>query len=96
MTTHVHKIKKTAKADSEKLPDIGGTKITYAGGVECTVEVTQRQNSEPTVSAGASVTMGGKTGVCESMSTEALPQYKLDGAVVWETQATLATVGDSV
>jgi len=96
MTTHTHKIRKTAKADSEKLPDISGTKITYAGGTECGVEITQRMNEEPTVSAGSTVTVAGYTGVAENQSSEILPQYKLDGAIVWETTTTLATEGDSV
>lgn len=96
MTTHTHKIRKSAKADSEKLPDIAGTKITYAGGTECTVEVTQRTNEEPTVTAGSSLSLAGYTGVVVSQDAEILPQYKLDGAVVWETKTNLATEGDSV
>ncbi len=95
MATHVHKIVKTARADTEKLPDISGTKIVYAGGVECTIEVTQRTNNEPTVTAGSSVTVGGKTGTCEQARAEILPQYKLDGAVVWETVYTLFINGSS-
>ncbi len=96
MTVHTHGIEKAAKADSEKLPDVNGTKITYAGGVECQITVTERRNDEPTITAGASVTVGGRTGVCESAQAKLLPQYKLDGAVVWETQHVLATEGDSV
>jgi len=92
----IHGIEKTAKADSEKLPDISGTKITYAGGVECQVTVTQRHNSEPTVAAGAQTSVGGYGGVCESATAKILPQYKLDGGVVWETTHVLATEGDSV
>ena len=46
-----HSIEKTAKADSEKLPDINGTKITYAGGVECQITVMERTNAEPTVTS---------------------------------------------
>jgi hypothetical protein len=96
MTVHCHGIEKSAKADSEKLPDITGTKITYAGGVECQITVTERRNDEPTISAGASLTVGGRTGVCESANAKLLPQYKLDGAVVWETTYVLATAGDTV
>ncbi|MBN1630482.1 MAG: hypothetical protein JW990_12005 [Thermoleophilia bacterium] len=96
MTTHTHKIRKTAKADSEKLPDISGTKITYAGGTECTVEVTQRMDSEPSVSAGSNLSVGAYTGICEQQQAEILPQYKLGGAVVWEIVTTLATEGDSI
>ncbi|MCL5942138.1 MAG: hypothetical protein M1325_01185 [Actinobacteria bacterium] len=96
MTVHTHKIRKSARAESEKLPDITGTKITYAGGVECQIEVTQRRNDEPTISAGSTITVGGRTGVCTEASTEILPQYKLDGAIVWEANYTLATDGDSV
>jgi len=40
--------------------------------------------------------VAGYTGVAENQSSEILPQYKLDGAVVWETTTTLATEGDSV
>lgn len=96
MTVHTHGIEKQARADSEKLPDISGTKITYAGGVECQISVMERRNDEPTITAGASVTVGGRTGVCESASARILPQYKLDGSVVWETNHVLATEGDSV
>ncbi len=96
MTVHTHGIEKTARADSEKLPDINGTKITYAGGVECQITVTERRNDEPTITAGASVTVGGRTGVCESAQAKLLPQYKLDGAVVWETTHVLAVDGDTV
>ena len=53
MTVHTHGIEKAAKADSEKLPDVSGTKITYAGGVECQITVTERRNDEPTITAGA-------------------------------------------
>ena len=96
MTTHTHRIRKSARADSEKLPDVTGQKITYAGGVECQVEVMQRMNSEPTVTAGASTSIGGYTGVAEQQQAEILPQYKLDSAVVWEVTTTLAMDGDSV
>ena len=47
-----HSIEKTAKADSEKLPDINGTKITYAGGVECQVTVMER-SARSHLTAGA-------------------------------------------
>ena len=96
MATHTHKIRKTAKADSEKLPDISGTKITYAVGTECSVEVTQRMSEEPTVSAGSEISIGGYSGVCEQQQAEILPQYKLDGSVVWELVTTVATEGDSL
>ena len=91
-----HSIEKTAKADSEKLPDINGTKITYAGGVECQITVMERTNAEPTVGAGATTTVGGRSGVCESQTTKILPQYKLDGGVVWETTTVLSVEGESV
>jgi hypothetical protein len=96
MSNHIHKIRKTARADSEKLPDVTGTKITYAGGTECTVDITERTNSEPTVAAGSSASVGGYTGVVEEQSAEILPQYKLDGGIVWEVTTRLATEGDSV
>lgn len=96
MTTHTHKIRKSAKADSEQLPDVTGQNITYAGGVKANVEVTQRMNEEPTVTAGSTVTVGGYTGIAESMNAEILPQYKLEGAVVWETVTNLLVDGDTV
>ncbi|MBN1320733.1 MAG: hypothetical protein JXA87_07830 [Thermoleophilia bacterium] len=96
MATHTHKIRKTAKADSEKLPDIYGTKITYAGGTECTVEVTQRMSEEPSVTAGSEISVGSYSGVCEQQQAEILPQYKLGGSVVWELVTRIATEGDSV
>jgi hypothetical protein len=86
----IHGIRKTSKATVEKLPDVSGTNITYAGGVEDTVEVTERQNSEPTVAAGASGSAGGYTGVIEQQVATIMPQYKLDGAVVWELVTTLS------
>jgi hypothetical protein len=93
---HIHKVRKSAKATSEKLPDISGTNITYAGSTECTVEVTSRDGSEPTVTAGSAGSVGGYSGIIESQVGEALPQYKLGGSVVWETVTTIATEGDSV
>lgn len=96
MTVHTHKLRKSAKAQNEKLPDINGTQITYAGGVECEIEVTQRRNDEPTITAGSTIAVGGRTGVCLDASTEIMPQYTLDGAIVWEATYRLATDGASV
>ena len=96
MTVHTHSIEKTARADTEKLPDINGNKIAYAGGVECAYSVMERRNDEPTITAGASVTVGGRTGVCENATAKLLPQYKLDGSVVWETNHVLAVDGDTI
>lgn len=86
----VHGVRKTSKASVEKLPDISGTPITYAGNTENTIEVTERVNSEPTVAAGASGSAGGYSGVIEQQVATAMPQYKLSGAVVWELVTTLA------
>lgn len=96
MTVHTHKVRKTAKAQNEKLPDINGTQITYAGGTECEIEVTQRRNDEPTIGAGSLSTIGGRTGVCVDASAEIMPQYKLDGSIVWEAVYRLATTGETV
>jgi len=91
----IHRIRKSARADTEKLPDITGTKIVYAGGVECGVEIMERVTAEPTVAAGSEVTVGGYTGTCENMQSEIMPQYKLDGSIVWETTHQLFIEGDS-
>ena len=96
MTVHTHSIEKSAKASVEKLPDTTGTQITYAGGVECQIVVGQRRNDEPTIEAGATLSVGGRTGVCTDANAKCLPQYKLDGAIVWEASYTLSTDGDSV
>ena len=61
-----HSIEKTAKADSEKLPDINGTKITYAGGVECQITVMERtQRRAHRDGRGQRLPSGGRSGVCE-------------------------------
>jgi len=86
----VHGIRKTSKATVEKLPDVSGTPITYAGAVEDTVEVTERTNSEPSVAAGATGSAGGYGGVIEQQVATILPQYKLAGAVVWELVTTMS------
>ncbi|MBN1630658.1 MAG: hypothetical protein JW990_12905 [Thermoleophilia bacterium] len=86
----VHGIRKTAKASVEKLPDVSGTPVTYAGNTDKTTEVTERVNTEPTVEAGSSGSAGGYTGVIEQQVATILPQYKLDGAVVWEKVTTLS------
>ncbi|MBN1319947.1 MAG: hypothetical protein JXA87_03810 [Thermoleophilia bacterium] len=86
----VHGIRKTAKANVEKLPDRNGTPITYAGNVDKTTEVTERVTTEPTVEAGSSGSAGGYTGVIEQQVATIMPQYKLDGSVVWELVTTLA------
>ncbi len=96
MAVNTHKIRKSSRAQNEKLPDITGAQITYAGGVECEIEVTQRRNDEPTITAGSTITVGGRTGVCIDTSAEIMPQYKLDGSIVWEANYRLATAGDSV
>ena len=96
MTMHVHTIDKTAKANTEKLPDISGENIQYAGAVDCTVDVMSRENAEPTVTAGSSATVGGYTGVIDTQKGSIKPALKLDGGVVWETTTTLMTEGDSV
>ena len=86
----VHGVRKTSKASVEKLPDIGGTPITYAGAVEDTIEVTERMGAEPSVAAGSSGSAGGYSGVIEQQVATALPQYKLAGAVVWELVTTMS------
>jgi hypothetical protein len=91
-----HRIRKTARADTEKLPDITGEKIVYAGGTECNVEIMSRQGSEPTIEAGSEVSLEGYTGTIEQQQAEILPQYKLDGSIVWELTTTLFVEGDSV
>jgi urease alpha subunit len=96
MTTHIHTVSKTAKATTEKLPDIGGTNIQYAGAVDCTVDIMHRENAEPTVTAGSTATVGGYTGVIDSQKADAKPALKLDDAVVWEVATTLMMEGDSV
>lgn len=92
----VHKIRKSAKANTEKLPDITGTKITYAGSTDCTVEVMERVTAEPTITAGSNGSAGGYSGVIEQQTAEILPQYKLDGSIPWEVNTTLSTTGESV
>jgi hypothetical protein len=97
MTVHTHKIRKSGRTSNEKLPDISGTMITYAGSVDLEVEITQRQNSEPTLgNFGESVTHGGYTGVLVEASAEIMPQYKLDAAIVWETVFRLSPTGVTV
>jgi hypothetical protein len=96
MTSYTHKIRKTAKSDEEKLPDISGVKRTYAGGVDCQVEITSRQDSEPTIEAATAATMEGYTGVITQQQAEILPQYKLNDAVVWELTTVLSVDGDTV
>ncbi len=91
----IHHIKKNAKANTEKLPDVTGVNITYAGGTECTIEVTERVTTEPTVTAGADGSAGGYSGVITDMTATILPQYKLGGAIVWETVTVIAPEGDS-
>jgi hypothetical protein len=86
----VHGVRKTSKASVEKLPDINGTPITYAGAVEDTIEVTERMGSEPSVAAGSMGTAGGRSGVIEQQVATALPQYKLEGSVVWELVTTMS------
>ena len=77
----IHGIEKSAKADSEKLPDISGTKITYAGGVECQVDRHGAPGgSEPTVAAGAEPRSVATAASARAQQAEILPQYKLDGA----------------
>lgn len=96
MTTHIHGVSKTAKATTEKLPDINGDNVQYAGATDCTVEVTQRENAEPTITAGSSATVGGYTGIIDTQTTRAVPTAKLEGSVVWETVTTLMTSGSTV
>lgn len=97
MAVHTHGIEKTGRTSSEKLPDINGTPITYAGNVDLNIRIMQRQNSEPTLSNfGEAVTHGGRTGVLVDATAKCLPQYKLDGAIVWETDFTLSVDGTSV
>lgn len=92
----IHHITKTAKATTEKLPDIAGDVITYAGATECTVEVVERVGAEPSVTAGADGGAGGYSGVIQDQKTVILPDKKLDGSIVWETSTTIATEGDTV
>jgi hypothetical protein len=96
MTMHIHTVTKQAKANTEKLPDINGDNIQYAGSVDCTVDVMYRENAEPTVTAGSSATVGGYTGIIDTQKAEAKPALKLDSAVVWEVTTTLMMDGDSV
>ena len=96
MTTHIHTISKTAKATTEKLPDISGDNIKYAGATDCTVDIMHRENSEPTVTAGSEATVGPYTGIIDTQKADIKPALKLDSAVVWEVATTLMMEGDSV
>ena len=75
-----HGLEHAAKVNTEKLPDITGTMITYASGVEITHTTTDRVTSEPTVTAGST----GELGTIESMTAKCLPAAKLNGVVCWE------------
>lgn len=97
MAVHTHKVRKSGRTTNEKLPDINGNMITYAGSVDLEIEITQRQNSEPTLSQfGEQITVGGRSGVLIEASAEILPQYKLDGAIPWEVVYRLSPTGTSV
>jgi hypothetical protein len=96
MTMHIHTIDKTAKANTEKLPDINGDNIQYAGAVDCTVDIMSRENAEPSVTAGSEATIGSYTGIIDTQKGSIKPALKLDSAVVWETTTTLMVEGDSV
>jgi len=93
---HVHKIKKTVKATTEKLPDTTGTVILYAGAPEASVDVTYRDTAEPTLVAGATHSVGGYTGIVEQATADIMPTLKLDGSVVWEMVYNLLVPGGTV
>ena len=75
-----HGLEHSAKVNTEKLPDISGTMITYSSGVEITHTTVDRETSAPSVTAGGT----GEYGVIESMTAKCLPAAKLNGAVCWE------------
>ena len=93
---HIHKIKKTVKATTEKLPDIMGTVILYAGAPEADVDVTYRDTAEPTLVAGGTHTVGAYTGLVEQCTADIQPQIKEDGSVVWEMVSNLLIPGGTV
>ena len=81
---------------AEKLPDINGTKITYAGGVECQITVMERRNDEPTITAGATRHRGRPHRRLRERERQAPAAVQAGWGVVWETDHVLATEGDSV
>jgi hypothetical protein len=92
---HIHTIVKQAKANTEKLPDITGVNIRYAGQVDCTIDIMYRDNAEPTVTAASETTIGSYTGIIDTQKGEIKPALKLDSAVVWEVTTTLMMEGES-
>lgn len=92
---HIHTIDKSAKANTEKLPDITGNNIRYAGQVDCTVDIMYRDNAEPTVTAASTITIGTYTGIIDTQKGSIKPALKEDGAVIWEVTTTLMMEGDS-
>jgi len=91
---HIHKIKKSAKAQTEKLPDNSGTIILYAGAPEATVDVTYRDTSEPTITAGSTHSLGSYTGIVESWTADLLAGLKEAGAgPCWEMVCSLFIPG---
>ena len=95
MTMHIHTVDKTAKANTEKLPDIFGDNVQYAGAVDLTVDIMSRANEEAIVTAGSEASIGGYTGIIDTQKGSAKPALKLDGEVVWETTTTIMIEGDS-
>lgn len=96
MAVHTHEITKNVRSQEETLPDINGNPIVYAGNVQAEINVMQRRNDEPTLTAGTQQTVGGRTGVCVEASCRSLPQFKLDSAVVWEANYRLRVNADTV
>lgn len=96
MAVHTHEITKSSRSQEETLPDINGDPIVYAGNVQSEISVKQRRNDEPTITAGTTQTVGGRTGVCVEASARSLPQFKLDSAVVWEADYRLRVNSDTV
>ena len=58
MAVHTHEISKTVRSQEETLPDINGNPIVYAGNVQAEINVKQRRNDEPTLTAGSTQTIG--------------------------------------
>ena len=91
---HIHKIKKSVKAQTEKLPDNSGTIIMYSGAPEATVDVTYRETSEPTLTAGANHTCGSYTGIVENWPADLQAGLKENVAgPVWEMVCSLFIPG---
>ena len=94
MASHIHEIRKSARSNVEKLPDITGVIITYAGEGELELEAMERYDAEQDVSTGASVTIGAYSGTVLEMTSEVRGGLKLDGVgPIWEVRTRLSIAG---